>query len=151
MLVYCSGPTVVILNLENPTTCDTFHGHIQPVTCAKLSPSGNFACSGDASGELKVWAVDHPEKQVRYQSKMFGGPVKDIAWNAEGDRIAVCGESQQKRANVIMWDSGNTVGDITGHGKSILSIDFKPSRPFRVVTASEDFAVNYYQGPPFKF
>jgi WD40 repeat protein len=150
-LVYGSGNTAIILNLNDPTNCDLYTGHNSRVTCVKIAPNGNYAASGDVSGNLKVWAITHPDKIVKYEVKMFTGPVKDIAWNPDSDRIAVCGESSTKFANVIMWDSGNTVGEITGHSKTIMSIDFKPTRPFRVVTASEDFTVNYYEGPPFKF
>lgn len=49
------------------------------------------------------------------------------------------------------WDSASTVGDFDGHSKQVLSCAFKPTRPFRIVTGGEDFMVNFYQGPPFKF
>lgn len=35
--------------------------------------------------------------------------------------------------------------------KSINSVDFKPSRPFRAITGSEDNAVSFFEGPPFKW
>lgn len=50
-----------------------------------------------------------------------------------------------------MWDSGSTVGDFDGHSKRVLSCTFKPTRPFRIVTCGEDFLLNFYEGPPFKF
>jgi hypothetical protein len=49
------------------------------------------------------------------------------------------------------WDSGSTVGEFDGHSKRVLSCDFKPTRPFRIVTCGEDFLANFYEGPPFKF
>ncbi len=54
-------------------------------------------------------------------------------------------------ARTITWDSGNNIGDMGGHTKVVLSGDFKKTRPFKVVTASEDKSVNFYEGPPFKF
>ena len=40
---------------------------------------------------------------------------------------------------VIMWDSGNSVGEVGGgHIKKIVSCSYKPTRPFRVITGSED-------------
>ena len=33
----------------------------------------------------------------------------------------------------------------------VISCAYKPSRPFRVVTGSDDKKVNFYSGPPFKF
>lgn len=49
------------------------------------------------------------------------------------------------------WDSGSTVGDFDGHSKRVLSCAFKPTRPFRIITCGEDFLVNFYEGPPFRF
>ena len=35
--------------------------------------------------------------------------------------------------------------------RPINTVDFKPSRPFRIVTGSEDNTAAVYEGPPFKF
>jgi WD40 repeat protein len=56
-----------------------------------------------------------------------------------------------KFSQMCRWDSGSTVGDFDGHSKRVLSCDFKPTRPFRIVTCGEDFLANFYEGPPFKF
>lgn len=48
-------------------------------------------------------------------------------------------------------DSGTNVGEFDGHSRRVLSCAFKPTRPFRIVTCGEDFLVNFYEGPPFKF
>ncbi|KAI9128290.1 hypothetical protein K1719_001283 [Acacia pycnantha] len=49
------------------------------------------------------------------------------------------------------WDSGSTFGDFDGHSRQVLSCAFKPTRLFRIVSCGEDFLVNFYDGPPFKF
>lgn len=46
---------------------------------------------------------------------------------------------------------GTEVGEVIGMSKVINSIDFKPTRPFRLVTGSEDFTACFFEGPPFKF
>ena len=38
-----------------------------------------------------------------------------------------------------------------GHSKFINSIDYRPSRPFRVATAGEDNLVCWFEGPPFRY
>ena len=43
------------------------------------------------------------------------------------------------------------MGEFDGHSRRVLSCSFKPTRPFRIVTGGEDFLVNFYEGPPFKF
>ena len=49
------------------------------------------------------------------------------------------------------WDSGTNVGEFDGHSRRVLSCAYKPTRPFRIVTCGEDFLVNFYEGPPFRF
>ncbi|XP_020251813.1 actin-interacting protein 1-2-like [Asparagus officinalis] len=67
-------------------------------------------------------------------------------------RIVASGDGKGKSlVRAFMWDSGSTVGEFDGHSKRVLSCTFKPTRPFRVVTGGEDFIVNFYEGPPFKF
>lgn len=51
---------------------------------------------------------------------------------------------------MFMTDSGNSVGEISGHHKSLLSCDFKPNRPMKLVTVGEDFQTSFFEGPPFR-
>ena len=53
--------------------------------------------------------------------------------------------------HVFLWDSGSSVGQISGHSKFINAIDYRPVRPFRVVTAGEDNDICWFEGPPFRF
>ena len=50
-----------------------------------------------------------------------------------------------------MTETGTSVGEIMGQGKPINSCDFKSSRPYRIITGSEDNTVAVFEGPPFKF
>ena len=43
------------------------------------------------------------------------------------------------------------MGEITGHNKVINSVDLKQSRPYRLVTGSDDNCAAFFEGPPFKF
>ena len=52
---------------------------------------------------------------------------------------------------MFLWDSGSSVGNVSGHSKCINAVDYKPTRPFRICTASEDTDVGFFEGPPFKF
>jgi WD repeat-containing protein 1 (actin-interacting protein 1) len=52
---------------------------------------------------------------------------------------------------VFTWDTGNTAGECVGHSKRVSTCAYKPSRPFRVFTGSEDMKTIFYAGPPFKF
>ena len=48
-------------------------------------------------------------------------------------------------------ETGTSTGEVTGQSKALNNCDFRPSRPFRLVTASEDNSVAFFEGPPFKF
>lgn len=52
---------------------------------------------------------------------------------------------------VFLFDTGASVGEISGHSKNIWTCDFKQTRPYRIATGGEDMAVNWFEGPPFKF
>lgn len=53
--------------------------------------------------------------------------------------------------HVFMAETGTSVGEISGQSKSINSCDFRPTRPFRLITGSEDNTIGIFEGPPFKF
>ncbi|KAF2323988.1 hypothetical protein GH714_005879 [Hevea brasiliensis] len=73
-------------------------------------------------------------------------------WSPDMLRIVASGDGKGKSfVRAFMWDTGSTVGDFDGHSRRVLSCAFKPTRPFRIVTCGEDFIVNFYEGPPFKF
>ena len=53
-------------------------------------------------------------------------------------------------AHAFLVDTGSGVGQMMGHAKLVNTVDYKQTRPFRVITASEDFTCGFYEGPPFK-
>ena len=65
--------------------------------------------------------------------------------------MVVVGEGREKYGHVFLADTGTSNGDITGQTRPINTVDLKPSRPFRIVTGSEDNTAAVYEGPPFKF
>lgn len=52
---------------------------------------------------------------------------------------------------VFLWDTGSSVGEIVGHSKIINTVDIKQTRPYRLVTGSDDNCTTFLEGPPFKF
>ena len=140
-LLYGSGRSVVIRSIADPLKAELFTEHAKDVTVAKCSPSGMYVASGDAGGVIKIWALDNPEHPVKYEGQCLAGPICDIAWSPDSQRVCAVGDGRDCMGRVFMWDSGSTVGEIGGHSKKILSCDFKQSRPFQILTAAEDFQV----------
>ena len=150
-IVYACGNGIVIKNLSNPLDTDIYYGHTCQTTCAKYSPSGYYICSGDVQGNVRIWDTTQKEHPLKIQLKMLSSSINDIAWTADSQRIAVVGEGKEKLGAVFMWDAGSSVGEISGHTKTLMSVDLKPTRPFRLITGGEDNYVNWFEGPPFKF
>ena len=125
--------------------------HSYPVTCACMAPSGCYIASGDDHGNLRVWACDTPDQILKLETPLFAGAILDIAWSGDSQRILAVGDGGAVFGKVIMWDSGNSVGEIAGHSKKINSCSFKTTRPFRLCTGGEDNKVGFFEGPPFKW
>ncbi|KAI5645856.1 actin-interacting protein 1 [Phthorimaea operculella] len=105
----------------------------------------------DASGKVRIWDTVNKEHILKNEFQPIGGPIKDIAWSADSQRMVVVGEGRERFGHVFMSETGTSVGEISGQSKPINSVDFRPSRPFRIVTASEDNTIAVFEGPPFKF
>ncbi|KAL5290089.1 WDR1 family protein [Megaselia abdita] len=149
--LYTNGNSVIIRNIENPAIADVYTEHSCPVNVAKYSPSGFYIASGDQSGKIRIWDTVNKEHILKNEFQPIGGSIKDISWSADNQRIVVVGEGRERFGHVFMTETGTSVGEISGQSKPINSCDFRPTRPFRIVTGSEDNTIGIFEGPPFKF
>ena len=136
--------------MDDPSDCFIYRGHAYPTTVAKFSPNGFWVASADTSGKIRVWAWDNPEHLTKLDTQIFAGSVLDLDWDMESKKIVACGEGSGIMVKAFTWDTGNSVGEMVGHNKRILSVAYKPTRPFKIMTASEDSKTIFYAGPPFK-
>lgn len=136
----------------------TGHGGAN-VTVVKFSPvkGSQYVASGDDQGRVIVWGWNMNdtnntvEINIKSEFVVLAGKVTDISWDFEGRRLCVVGEGKDRFGAFISWDSGNSLGEITGHSQRINACHFKQSRPMRAITVGDEGAVVFYQGPPFKF
>ncbi|KAJ0023594.1 hypothetical protein NQD34_003493 [Periophthalmus magnuspinnatus] len=149
--LYTNGKCVIIRNIDDPVIADIYTEHAHPVQVAKYAPSGFYIASGDTSGKVRIWDTTQKEHLLKYEYQPFSGKIMDIAWTEDSKRIAVVGEGREKFAAVFLWDSGSSVGELTGHSKLINSVDVRQKRPYRIVTGSDDTTAEFFEGPPFKF
>jgi WD repeat-containing protein 1 (actin-interacting protein 1) len=106
--------------------------------------------SGDAGGKLRIWSWDNPEHLTKLDHPAFAGGIKDIDWDFESKKVVLVGEGSGLLSKVITWDTGNTVGNMPGPTKKVLSVAYKPTRPFKIMSCAEDYKVYCYSGPPFQ-
>lgn len=102
-------------------------------------------------GKMRIWDTTQKEHPLKKEYQFLSGPIRDIAWSSDSQRLAVVGEGRDKFGHVFLFDTGTSNGTLTGQAKPINAVDFRPAKPMRIVTASEDYSVAIFEGPPFKF
>ncbi|CAH1426588.1 unnamed protein product [Lactuca virosa] len=149
--MYCNGRSVIIRYLDRPLDVEVYAEHAYQTTVARFSPNGEWIASADVSGTIRIYGT-HNGFVLKNEFRVLSGRIDDIQWSADGMRIVASGDGKGKSfVRAFMWDSGSNVGEFDGHSRRVLSCAFKPTRPFRIVSCGEDFLVNFYEGPPFKF
>lgn len=151
-VAYASGRTAVVRSLRSPLDAVVFTLHTSLVTVATLSPDGTAVLSADDSGYLRRWDAATGAQTLELQ--VMAGPVRDVAWSADGAFAAVCGDARGSYAKVIKLAAGGSLaGACGGHQKRVASIAIRPvpagTKP-TVATGSEDFSVGLFAGPPVK-
>jgi WD40 repeat protein len=66
-LVYCSGPSVIIRNVQHPEVVKVFGQHRVDTSVASISPYGTYCASADIQGNIIIW--DTTNQFVKYQKK----------------------------------------------------------------------------------
>ncbi|PVU90325.1 hypothetical protein BB561_004928 [Smittium simulii] len=150
-IVYPNNKNFIIRNLKDPKQVSVYQGHKCATTVARFSPSGYYIASGDIMGNVQVWDSINQEHIMKSEFKILSGPIKDIAWDVDSQRIIVSGEGKERFGHVFTFDSGNSLGTIDGHSKTVNACDMRQKRPFRAATCSDDMTVAFFHGPPFKF
>lgn len=137
-------------SIDDPAVCKEYTGHTAPTTVARFAPNGFKVASGDATGMLKVWEPESIES-TRGEYGIISGRLNDIAWDGDSQRIIAVGDGREQFGRCITADSGNSVGEILGHSKSVNAVAMKAQRPFRAATVSDDGNMVFYHGAPYKF
>ncbi|AET41228.1 Aip1p Ecym_7402 [Eremothecium cymbalariae DBVPG len=158
-LAYNSGKSAIIRSLVDDTAIQfTGHGNAN-VTVVRFSPlkGSNYLCSGDDSGRVIVWyykpvdSLGVVETGVVSEFKVLSDAITDISWDFEGKRLCVVGEGRNTFGAFISWDTGNSLGEVSGHAQRVNACHFKQSRPMRAITVGYDGKAVFYKGPPFQF
>ncbi|KAB5592203.1 Actin-interacting protein 1 [Ceratobasidium theobromae] len=145
-IVYTNGRTVVIRDLNSPAFGITYTQHVHPATVARISPSGYYCASGDSMGNVRVWDIAGTDQVLKNEKKAISGKINDLAWDADSQRIIAVGDGKEKFGVAFNSDSGNSVGEITGHSKVLNATSIRHKRPFRAVTAGDDNVIVFYTG-----
>lgn len=149
-IAYASGKSIFVRSIDNPSDSKQYTGHTAQTTVARFSPSGFYIASGDVSGSVRVWdSIEAVNTKGEYH--IISGRINDIAWDGDSQRIIAVGDGRERFGHAITADSGNSVGEVSGHSKVINAVAIRPLRPLRAATVSDDMAMCFLHGAPFKF
>eukprot|EP00511_Aplanochytrium_stocchinoi_P000007 CAMPEP_0204823328 /NCGR_PEP_ID=MMETSP1346-20131115/1369_1 /ASSEMBLY_ACC=CAM_ASM_000771 /TAXON_ID=215587 /ORGANISM="Aplanochytrium stocchinoi, Strain GSBS06" /LENGTH=609 /DNA_ID=CAMNT_0051949911 /DNA_START=197 /DNA_END=2023 /DNA_ORIENTATION=- len=147
-LVYGSGKNVVVRDYEDPTKCHVYSGMKGEVKVARFDRQGAQIGCGDDKGSLHILKLGGSTgvEVVKDTLRPLAGAILDVAWDADGKRIAAVGDAKGKRGNVIMI-SGTQQGEISNATKTITTVDIRPNCSLKesfLVHGSEDMRVRQF-------
>ncbi|CAO2654361.1 Nn.00g110940.m01.CDS01 [Neocucurbitaria sp. VM-36] len=149
-IAYASGKSVFLRSIDDPAISKQYTQHTTQTTVARFSPSGYYVASGDVSGTVRVWDCAG-EGATKGEYHIIAGRINDIAWDGDSQRIIAVGDGKERFGHCITADSGNSVGEISGHSSQINCVSIRQQRPLRATTGSDDTSLVFYHGAPFKF
>ncbi|KAL3424389.1 WD repeat-containing protein C9G1.05 [Phlyctema vagabunda] len=149
-IAYASGKSIFLRSIDDPSISKQYTTHTAQTTVARFSPSGYYIASGDVSGAVKVWdAVEAVNTKGEYH--IISGRINDLAWDGDSQRLIAVGDGRERFGHCITADSGNSVGEISGHSSIINSVSIRQQRPLRASTGSDDSSMVFLHGAPFKY
>lgn len=99
---------------------------------------------------MRVWdAVEAVNTKGEYA--IISGRIADVAWDGDSQRLIAVGDGRERFGACITADSGNSVGEVSGHSKVVNAVAIRQQRPLRAATVSDDGAMCFLHGAPFKF
>ncbi|KAI9732872.1 MAG: WD40 repeat-like protein [Cirrosporium novae-zelandiae] len=149
-LAYASNKSVFLRSIDNPAISTQYTSHTSQTTVARFAPSGYYVASGDVTGMIRVWDCVG-EGATKGEYAIISGRINDIAWDGDSQRIIAVGDGKGRFGHCITADSGNSVGEISGHTSLINSVSIRQQRPLRAATGSDDNSLVFLHGAPFKF
>ncbi|MCJ1436907.1 WD40 repeat-like protein [Xylographa pallens] len=149
-IAYANNKSIFLRSIDNPALSTQYTGHTNTTTVARFSPSGYYVASGDVAGTVRVWDCKG-EGATKGEYSIISGRINDLAWDGDSQRIIAVGDGKERFGHCITADSGNTVGEISGHSSQVNSVSIRQQRPLRAATGSDDTSLVFYHGAPFKF
>lgn len=151
-IAYASNKSIFLRSIDDPAQATQYTGHTATTTVARFSPSGFYCASGDSAGVVRVWDCSPNGSGVtKGEYSIISGRINDIAWDGDSQRIIAVGDGKQRYGHCITADSGNSVGEISGHSAQVNAVSIRQQRPLRAATAGDDKNMVFYHGAPFKF
>lgn len=75
----------------------------------------------DQSGKVRIWDTINKEHILKNEFQPISGPIKDIAWSLDNQRMVIVGEGRERFGHVFMVETGTSVGEISGQSKPLVS------------------------------
>ncbi len=139
-----------LIDVQSGQFIDDINKLIEPVFCMARHPKEDTVVYGGENGGVRIYKISdnqgrtiaNNDANLVKELERFPGPVYNVAYSADGKRIAVGGASSEVR---LYESDGKRVATLKGHEGAIFAIAFHPENG-RVMTAGFDGKVRIYDG-----
>lgn len=77
-------------------------------------------------GNIIIWETEGKHLIKKQYEYVLSGPIKDISWTGDNQRIAVVGEGKSTFGKAILLDTGSSVGEVSIVSKKLNAVDIRP-------------------------
>jgi WD40 repeat protein len=136
-LIFSTLCCLFILQDGEKVKCDkveTVTGHSKRITTVAISRDGKLGASGDADGNVKLWAINDGIKEItQFRAKLddtITSSVNDLAFSMDGKFLAAASHDK----TVWIWNVQNKglVRRQRGHASGVKMITFLPDNKMAV-------------------
>ena len=138
---------IEIRDSESGTLLMSMVGHVSTTQSLAWHPTRPWLVSSGQDGHVRVWNSD--TGQLFREMPRIAKESKVVAWSPTGDRLAVGGQTQDRKIILVNADTWEVAGKLPDVGEFVLSLDWSFDGG-RLAGASSDGSVRVWDTSTLK-